>query len=96
MPRTANISVKVDGIIDTWTPEKAAEYAERGYVHYHELIEVAGEHALHPDKVVWLKHTARTSFTLNGGPASGQNIEITPGVSYNFLPNGDEPYAPSP
>jgi selenium-binding protein 1 len=85
---------KVHGIIDTWKPEKAARYANRGYVHYHELISVAGG-TLHPDKVVWLKHTARTSFTLDGGPHPPvPGIEIRHGVAFNFLPNWDQPYAP--
>lgn len=85
---------KVDGIIDTWSPEKAARYASRGYVHYHELISVA-DGSLHPDKVVWLKHTARTSFTLDGGPHPPHDPPyITPGVAYNFLPNWDKPYNP--
>ena len=25
----------VHGIVDTWTPEKARAYAERGFIHYH-------------------------------------------------------------
>ncbi|UCC61485.1 MAG: hypothetical protein JSV36_11785 [Anaerolineae bacterium] len=85
---------KVDGIIDTWSPEKAARYASRGYVHYHELISVA-EGSLHPDKVVWFKHTARTSFTFDGGPhPPDPGLEIRPGVVYNFLPNWDRPCNP--
>jgi len=83
----------VKAIIDTWTPEKAERYAERGYVHYHELIAVS-DGTLHPTKVVWLKHTARTTFTLDGGPATGKGIPMTPGVAYNFLPNWQTPYAP--
>jgi selenium-binding protein 1 len=85
---------KVDGIIDSWTPEKAERYASRGYVHYHELVSVA-DGSLHSTKVVWLKHTARTSFTLDGGPhPPDPGIEITPGVAYNFLPNWTNPYSP--
>jgi selenium-binding protein 1 len=85
---------KVDGIIDTWTPEKAERYAARGYVHYHELVRVS-DGSLHPMKVVWFKHIARTSFTLDGGPhPPDPGIEITPGVAYNFLPNWFNPYNP--
>jgi selenium-binding protein 1 len=85
---------KVHGIIDTWTPAKAAHYASRGYVHYHELIRVSDQ-ALHPTKVVWLRHTARTSFTLDGGPhPPDPGIEVTPGVHYEFLPNWMNPYSP--
>ena len=84
----------VHAIIDTWDADKAEAYAARGYVHYHELITVAGG-TLHPDKVVWLKHTARTTFTLDGGPHPPvPGIPITPGVAYGFLPNYSNPYVP--
>ncbi len=84
----------VHGIIDTWTTEKAELYTSRGYVHYHELIEVDGGE-LHPTKVVWLRHTARTDFTLDGGPHPPDPAPyITPGVAYEFLPNWMDPYSP--
>ncbi len=84
----------VNAVIDGWSDEKAAMYASRGYVHYHELVSVA-DGTPHPDKVVWLKHTARTSFTLDGGPhPPDPGIEITPGVSNDFLPNWYMPYVP--
>ena len=51
----------VHGIIDTWSPEKAASYAARGFIHYHELLDV-DTLAEHPTKVVWLKHTAVSTF----------------------------------
>ena len=77
----------VDGIIDTWTEEKAEWYAAKGYVHYHMLVSVDNG-ALHPDKVVWLKHTARTFFTLDGGPPHHEGYhEVTPGIDYYFMPN---------
>jgi hypothetical protein len=80
-------------IIDEWTEEKAEQYAARGYVHYHELLEVdTGEP--HPTKVGWFKHTARTSFTLDGGPAPQFSHEVTPGIDFEFIPNGMTPYAP--
>lgn len=83
---------KVDAIIDEWTHDKAKKYAERGFVHYHELVKVE-DGSLHPHKVVWLKHIARTSFTLDGGPMQPDpGIEITPGVAYNFMPNYTMPY----
>ncbi len=83
----------VHGIIDTWTPEKAAMYASRGYTHYHEFVKVVdGTH--HPEKVVWLKHTARTSFTLDGGPAPQFAHEVTPSVDNEFIPNWQNPYIP--
>ena len=85
----------VDGIIDTWTEEKTVRYAEKGYVHYHELVSVDDGETLHPDKVVWLKHTARTFFTLDGGPPHHEeedHHEVTPGIDYEFMPNYDEPY----
>jgi len=83
----------VHGIIDTWTPEKAEKYASKGYVHYHELVRVS-DGAHHPTKVVWLKHTARTSFNLDGGPHPEFGHYVTPGVDYEFIPNGNMPYVP--
>ncbi len=83
----------VHAIIDTWSPEKAASYVSQGYVHYHELVKVS-DGTLHTAKVVWLKHTARTSFTLNGGPHSELTHEVTPGVDYEFIPNWSMPYSP--
>jgi hypothetical protein len=80
-------------IIDEWTPEKAAQYAARGYTHYHEFVSVAdGSH--HPTKVGWFKHTAVTSFTLNGGPAPQFYHDVTPGVDFEFIPNWPTPYDP--
>lgn len=86
----------VTAIIDTWSEEKAEMYASRGYVHYHELVTVDGGE-LHPDKVVWLKHIARTSFTLDGGPGAPNppyEHEVTPGIDYLFPVNGFIPYNP--
>lgn len=84
---------KVDAIIDTWSAEKAASYKSRGFVHYHELRSVAsGDH--HPTKVVWLKHYAVRSFYFDGGPHPELANDVTPGVDYNFIPNGDMPYMP--
>ena len=83
----------VHGIIDTWSAEKAAQYAAKGYVHYHELLSVE-DGSLHPTKVVWLKHTARTSFYLDVGPHPELAHDVTPGVDYDFIPNGTMPYTP--
>ncbi|MDX1688860.1 MAG: hypothetical protein R3248_12835 [Candidatus Promineifilaceae bacterium] len=83
----------VHAIIDTWSVEKAEAYAERGYIHYHELISVE-DGTLHPSKVAWLKHTARTTFTLDGGPHPELAHVVTPGVDYEFIPNGMNPYSP--
>ncbi len=85
----------VHGIIDTWSKEKAMSYAARGYVHYHELVKVSdsvSDRTKHPTKVVWLKHTARTSFNLNGGPHSEFYHEVTPGVDFDFIPLGGDEY----
>jgi len=86
----------VHAIIDTWTLEKAQHYASLGYVHYHELRKVSNG-SFHPNTVVWLKHIATTSFTLDGGPG-GPNPpyehEVTPGVDYLFPVNGLNPYPP--
>ena len=83
----------VHAIIDTWSPEKAASYAARGYIHYHELIKVS-DGTLRPNKVVWLKHTARTSFNLDGGPHPELAHDVTPGVDLEFVPKGMTPYNP--
>jgi selenium-binding protein 1 len=83
----------VKGTIDTWSAEKAEWYASRGFVHYHELVRVSdGEE--HPTKVVWLKHIARATFDLDGGPHPEFGHLVTPGVDYEFMPNGQTPYAP--
>lgn len=79
----------VDARIDEWTLEKAERYAARGFVHYHELVNADGE--LHPTKVVWLKHIARTSFTMDGGPHP-MPYDAEPGVNYRFMPNWQTPY----
>lgn len=83
----------VHAIIDAWSEEKAEWYARRGYIHYHELVRVSdGE--LHPSKVVWLKHIARTFFTLDGGPRPDLVHYVTPGVDDEFIPNWMMPYTP--
>ncbi|MBW1804498.1 MAG: hypothetical protein JRJ85_27675 [Deltaproteobacteria bacterium] len=87
----------VKGIIDTWDVDKAAYYASRGYVHYHELVTFTdGEWEEHPTKVVWLKHTAVSHFNFDGGPMPGMAHEVSPGIDYEFMPNGFEPYDPYP
>jgi hypothetical protein len=80
-------------IIDEWSPELAEKYAARGYVHYHEMVSVA-DGSLHPTKVGWFKHFARTSFTLDGGPAPQFAHSVTPGVDFEFIPNWSVPYSP--
>jgi hypothetical protein len=84
----------VHGIFDTWSVQKATSYADRGYVHRHELVSV-DKLEFHPSKVVWLKHTAVTSFTLDGGPGAPDppyEHYATPGVDLEFPPNGFKPY----
>jgi selenium-binding protein 1 len=86
----------VHGIIDEWTEMKAKHYSSRGFVHYHEFIST-NDGRLHPSKVVWLKHTAVTSFTLDGGPGAPNppyEHEVTPGVDLLFPNNYMEPYDP--
>ena len=82
----------VHGIIDTWSVEKAEMYESRGYVHYHEFVKVADTSMEHPEKVLWLKHTARTSFYFDGGPRPDLANDVTPGVDYQFMPNYSVPY----
>jgi selenium-binding protein 1 len=92
--RDGALLYKVDCIIDTWSLEKAEAYYERGYVHYHEFRSVAnGE--LHPNKVAWLKHTAVSRFTLDGGPGQPDppyEHYVTPGVDLAFPNNSFNPY----
>jgi len=85
----------VKGQIDTWTEEKAVDYATRGYMHYHEFVRVS-DGALHPSKVAWLRHIARTTFTLDGGPPVpvNQPHDVSPGIDFEFIPNGLVPYDP--
>lgn len=83
----------VDAIIDTWSETKAIYYISKGYVHYHELARVS-DGQLHPSKVVWLRHTARTSFTLDGGPHPELSHQVVPGLDLDFIPNALQPYAP--
>jgi selenium-binding protein 1 len=83
----------VHAIIAPWSEDIAERMASRGYVHYHELIKVS-DGALHPDKVVWLRHTARTSFDFNAGPNPSFAHYVTPGVDYEFMPNNMIPYNP--
>jgi len=80
-------------IIDQWTLEKGERYAAGGYVHYHEFTRVS-DGAHHPTLVAWFKHTARTSFALDGGPRPDLAHEVTPGVDYEFIPNWSMPYVP--
>lgn len=84
---------KVIGRIDTWSPQKAVRYAERGFVHYHELVSVA-DGTLHPTKVVWLKHIAVDDFYFDGGPHPEFAHEVEQGVDFEFIPNGMMPYNP--
>jgi hypothetical protein len=84
----------VHGVIDTWSAEKAADYAERGYMHYHEFVSAENGGALHPTLVVWLKHHAVGHFTLDGGPAPHLAHDVSPGVDFEFIPNGGNPYVP--
>ncbi len=84
----------VEGILDTWSEDKAQQYADMGFQHYHELVDAeTGE--LHPDTVLWLRHVAVTDFDLDGGPAPEFAHEVTPGLDTEFIPNGMNPY-PSP
>jgi hypothetical protein len=83
----------VKGIIDTWSLAKANKYAAKGFVHYHEFVNVSdGTH--HPTKVVWLKHISRTRFNLDGGPHPELAHYVTPGLDNEFIPNGSMPYLP--
>lgn len=84
----------VIGVIDKWSMTKAAAYYNKGFIHYHELVSVEdGSH--HPNKVVWLRHTATIDFTLDGGPHPELAHSVAPGVDYRFIPNWQSPYDPA-
>ena len=84
---------KVNAIIDTWSEEKAEAYAERGFIHYHEIVTVS-DGTMHPTKIVWLKHIATRHFNLDGGPHPELAHEVSPGIDWIFIPNGMMPYDP--
>jgi|GEM_PF-4766724 len=94
----------VDLIISEWTPKIAANRARDGYVHYHELV-LKDDGCMHQTKVAWMRHSALSSFTLDGGPpqfredgrpfrARNEAHETAPGLDLNFMPNYDIPYLP--
>lgn len=85
----------VAGVIDNWSMVKAASYYNKGFNHYHELVSV-NDGALHPDKIVWLRHAATTNFNLDGGPAPELGHEVEPGIDFRFPPNWQIPYNPMP
>ena len=83
---------EVEGIIDTWSKGKAGRYAVEGFVHYHELVRVS-DGAEHPRKVVWLRHTAVTTFTLDGGPHPELPHPVEADkIDYHFINNFFMPY----
>ena len=81
----------VEAVVDTWSAENAAKYIGMGFIHYHEMASVK-DGSLHPTKVVWLKHTAVTGFTLDGGPAPQFAHSVKPGLDLEFVPQGMMPY----
>ena len=81
----------VKGVIDTWGAAKAQVYASKGFMHYHEFIRVDNGD-VHPTKVIWLRHVAVRSFTLDGGPAPALGHSVSPGIDYEIIPNWMNPY----
>ena len=81
----------VRGIIDDWSPVKATEYYNKGFVHYHELISMKTG-LQHASKVLWLSHAGVTHFNLDSGPHPELAHSVTQGVDYKFIPNGQTPY----
>jgi len=80
---------KVKAIADRWTPEIAEKMAKRGYVHYHEFVNVeTGDE--HEYLVMWLKHTAVSSFEFAPAPMPMAKHYVTPGVDFGFMPNWDK------
>lgn len=56
----------VDCRIAPYKEEIVNTMAQKGYIHYHELVDSDGD--VHPELVAWLKHTAARDFTFDGGP----------------------------
>ncbi len=94
----------VDVLISPWTPEIAQRRLLQGYVHYHELVQ-KDDGCVHPELVVWMRHSALRAFTFDGGPPRTRpdgrpfrprNVghQVLPGVDTNFPPNYDIPYLP--
>ena len=84
----------ITGIIDEWSKTKAAAYYNKGFVHYHELI-ATNDGSKHPNKVIWLRHTATMHFDLDSGPHPALYHHVEPGVDYEFVPNWERPYNPT-
>ncbi|MEO1576008.1 MAG: hypothetical protein AAFU65_13765 [Pseudomonadota bacterium] len=94
----------VDVLISEWTPKLAQMRMLQGYVHYHELVR-KDDGCLHPNLVVWMRHSAVRAFTFDRGPPQQRpdgrpfrprNVghQVLPGVDTNFPPNYDIPYLP--
>ncbi|TET46915.1 hypothetical protein E3J62_02830 [candidate division TA06 bacterium] len=84
----------VRAIIDTWSMDKAKDYSEKGYVHYHEFVRVS-DGAQHPSKVVWLHHRPMLTFYFDGGPHPELAHQVYQGrTDYDFIPNWNMPYSP--
>ena len=83
----------VKGIIDTWTPDLAEEYAAKGYVHRHEFVRVS-DGKPHPSKVIWLKHIAVRHFLFDGpfAPNPMHEHSVSPGIDWEFPNNYMMPY----
>ena len=82
---------KVDGIIAPWSPEIAESMAKRGYIHYHEIL-YANTLKEHETLVLWLKHTAVSSFYFAPIPMPAMAHDVTPGIDFGFMPNYMMPY----
>lgn len=85
----------VKRIIAPWSPEIAEFMAKRGYIHYHELVyAVTGKE--HETLVVWLKHTAVSSFYFSSPHIPARAHDVTPGIDFEFMPNYMMPYGQNP
>lgn len=86
---------KVDGIIAPWSLEISESMAKRGYIHYHEIVN-ADTLEEHETLIVWLKHTAVSSFYFAPPPMPMAAHNVTPGIDLNFMPNYMVPYNQPP
>jgi len=81
---------KVDGIIDVppeqLSPERETWLKDHGYVHIHEFVSADTGEELE-DFVVYLKHTAVTSFYFTPPMAPWNAHDVNPGIDYEFIPN---------
>lgn len=77
----------VNVVIDTWTPKKAEDFADRGY-----MLSPLEDGTRHPEQVAWMQHIALTTFNLDGGPQPLLGHDVVPDINRLFMPNWSTTY----